>query len=97
MLLTILGLIYRVINWAIYLYMLLVAAYALLSWFPGAADSKLGRVITRLVSPYLNIFERFIPPVFGLDLSPIIGFGVLSILNEGFTWLYYQLVPLLIK
>lgn len=32
--------------------------YALLSWFPGAYDSKFGRLIARICEPYLRLFDR---------------------------------------
>ena len=35
-------------------------------------------VIDRIVSPYMNLFRRFIPPLGGMDFSPIVGLFVLS-------------------
>ena len=34
--------------------------------------------IDRIVSPYMNLFRRFIPPLGGMDFSPIVGLFVLS-------------------
>ncbi|WP_271497920.1 YggT family protein [Enterococcus sp. 5H] len=36
----------------------LLIIYALLSWFPGAYDSTLGRLISRICEPYLRLFDR---------------------------------------
>lgn len=36
----------------------LLIIYALLSWFPGAYDSTLGRLISRICEPYLSLFDR---------------------------------------
>lgn len=64
----------------VYSYLLLV--YALMSWFPGAYDSKLGRIITGLVNPVLKPF-RSIPMVFmGLDFTVFVVMGLLNLLSN---------------
>lgn len=41
------------------------------------------RFVSHYTDPYLNIFRRFIPPIGGvLDLSPLIGFFVLTLLEK---------------
>jgi YggT family protein len=47
----------------------LVIVYAILSWVN--ADSPMGDVIERLAAPLLRPVRRLIPPVGGLDLSPL--------------------------
>jgi YggT family protein len=43
----------------VHIYTGVLAIYALLSWFPGAYDSLLGRLIARVCEPYLSLFDRF--------------------------------------
>lgn len=40
-------------------YTYLLIAYALMSWFPGAYDSKIGRLISGIVEPILKPFRAF--------------------------------------
>ncbi|WP_277294850.1 YggT family protein, partial [Streptococcus hyointestinalis] len=53
--LLIIDILLRVIQ--VYSYLLLV--YALLSWFPGAYNSGLGRLIAYFVEPVIQPFRRF--------------------------------------
>ncbi len=72
----------------IYVYMLLIFAYVLMSLIlsfgvrvPYARWSDAILTFLRDVcEPYLSIFRRFIPMLGPLDLSPIIGLFVLQIL-----------------
>lgn len=41
----------------VWLYTLILIAYALLSWFPGAYQSALGRWLEKLSEPYLKHFR----------------------------------------
>ncbi|MDN6491502.1 MAG: YggT family protein, partial [Leuconostoc sp.] len=41
------------INKAIYFYSILLVIYALLSWFPGAYQSFLGKLLRKICEPYL--------------------------------------------
>ena len=52
------------------------------SWFPAWQAHNFVRFVSFYTDPYLNFFRRFIPPIGGvLDLSPILGFFVLRILE----------------
>lgn len=72
----------QTINWLINLYMLAIVIFAALSWFPNAANSRFGRWIADIVTPYLSIFRRFIPAIFGIDFSPMIAIFVLMIVDN---------------
>ncbi|KAM3711182.1 hypothetical protein ACB098_01G089800 [Castanea mollissima] len=48
-----------------------------LTWFPNA-PSVIVSPLSTLCDPYLNIFRGIIPPLGGLDLSPILAFLVLN-------------------
>lgn len=74
--------IFTILSKLIQLYMLLIFVFVLMSWFPGAYQTKLGQWLIKLCMPYLKIF-RFIPPFFGLDFSPIVAILVLEMAQYG--------------
>lgn len=63
-------------------YEMLIVIYCLLTWLPNAYNSQLGRLLYKLVDPYLNVF-RVIPPIGGISFSPIIALFVLSLIKRG--------------
>ncbi|WP_314060255.1 YggT family protein [uncultured Vagococcus sp.] len=65
------------ISYAANIYIGLLAIYALLSWFPGAYDSTIGRLISRICEPYLSLFDRFNLSIGGIGFSIIIAIFVL--------------------
>ena len=70
----------------------LVVIWCFMSWFPmreGSLVYDIAAVINRIVSPYMNIFRKFIPPLGGIDFSPIVGLFVLS---AGERLLYYAVL-----
>lgn len=58
-------LVFRLVD--VYSFMLVV--YALLSWFPGAYQSRLGQVLATVVEPILSPFRRLRLQFFGIDFS----------------------------
>jgi YggT family protein len=65
------------------LYVLILFARAILSWFPVSYNSPLNpvrRVLFVLTEPVLAPFRRVIPPVGGLDLSFVVAFLVVEII-----------------
>lgn len=67
----------------IYVYTLVLVIYALLSWFPGARDSKFGQIIDRLAYPYLSFFDNILPSLGGISFSVIVGVLVLQLASNG--------------
>ncbi len=66
-------------------YALLIFAWCILSWFPLPREGILADIvgaIDSLVSPYINLFRRFIPPLGGLDFSPIVAIVVLQLIER---------------
>jgi YggT family protein len=51
-------------------------------WSPPSSLSPAIRVIYDLTEPILSFFRRFIPPVGGLDLSPIFIFIILGFVQR---------------
>jgi YggT family protein len=73
-------------------YTILIFLYILMSWVQLPYNIWIGRVRTFLhdtVEPYLGIFRRIVPPIGGLDLSPIVALIVLQ--------LAYQVVTTLLR
>lgn len=66
-------------------YALLIFVWCILSWIPMRRDgilSDIAGAIDTLVSPYVNLFRRFIPPFGGLDFSPILAIIVLQLIER---------------
>ncbi len=68
-----------------YFYQILILVWCILSWIPlpqnGVLQGIIGAIDT-LVSPYINLFRRFIPPFGGLDFSPIVAIIVLGFIQR---------------
>jgi YggT family protein len=66
----------------IQIYLLLLIVRILLSWFQTAdwAMQVMG-FLSPVTDPYLNLFRSFIPPLGGLDLSPIVAIFLLQALG----------------
>ena len=62
----------------IYFYLLIVRI--LLTWFPTVEwMNQVQSFLSPITDPYLNIFRSFIPPLGGMDLSPILAILVLQV------------------
>ena len=57
---------------------ILLVVYAFLSWFPGAYDTSLGRIIRQIVQPILAPFRRLNLTFAGIDFSII---AIILLLN----------------
>jgi YggT family protein len=67
------------------IYVLILLARAILSWFPYSPESPLNpvrRVIFALTEPVLAPFRRIIPPVGMFDLSFIVAFIVVELVVQ---------------
>jgi YggT family protein len=49
-------------------------------WTPPSSLTPIVRVIYELTEPVLSFLRRYIPPVGGLDLSPLVVFLVINYL-----------------
>ena len=59
----------RLIQNAATIYSWILVAFALLSWFPNAYDTALGRLLTSLVKPVLQPLRRLPLSIGGIDFS----------------------------
>merc|ERR1712160_205822 len=64
------------------IYNTVITGRILLSWFPQAAEVAVLQPVYQITDPYLNLFRGIIPPIFGLDLSPILAFVTLNLLTS---------------
>lgn len=76
-----------ILCWVLQVYVLVLFARIILSWFPISPGSALAGVhdfLRRLTDPVLEPLRKVIPPVGGggvaIDLSPIIVFLVIQLL-----------------
>jgi YggT family protein len=74
----------------IYLYLMIFTV--LLSWFPNINwyDPPFS-ILRQLTDPYLNLFRSIIPPLGGIDFSPMLGFIVLQFGSQILIGLLYSL------
>lgn len=70
------------VNWGISLLILLLFISAILSWFNPDPRNPVIRVIQAIVDPILRPIRAIIPPMGGFDLSPLIAFLVLRLLQS---------------
>ncbi|AFZ49911.1 YggT family protein [Dactylococcopsis salina] len=64
------------------IYLLLIFVRILLSWFQTAGWAQQAMsFLSPVTDPYLNIFRSFIPPLGGIDLSPILAIFSLQIIS----------------
>jgi YggT family protein len=67
----------------VYVYVLLIFAYILTSWFrlPYSLN-RIQRFLYDVCEPYLQLFRRILPPLGPIDLSPIVGVVVLVAMDQ---------------
>ena len=76
----------EIICLVLWLYFIVLIVRILLSWatmfwsIPAALDPVV-RVVFDLTEPVLGLFRRYIPPIGGLDLSPLIVFIILQVIR----------------
>lgn len=77
------------------IYVFLLIARILLSWFPSLDwFNPPFSVLSQLTDPYLNIFRSIIPPLGGIDFSPILAIFLIQFLAQIFNGLQPQGFPL---
>ncbi len=76
------GILYGVNN-LFNLYFFLIILRIFLSWIPSVRwENQPWKVIREITDIYLDLFRRFIPPLGGLDFSPIVALIVLQIVQH---------------
>lgn len=72
----------KIVDILFQVYMLMLFARILGSWFPEYQRSRPMLFIAFYTDPYLNIFRRIIPPLGMLDFSPIVAFLCLGFIEQ---------------
>tara|TARA_A100001035_G_C27488075_1_gene366286 strand:- start:225 stop:506 length:282 start_codon:yes stop_codon:yes gene_type:complete len=71
-----------VISTTLSLYSTILIIRVLLTWFPGIDWSNgILSALSTITDPYLNIFRGIIPPIGGIDISSILAFLILNIIQ----------------
>jgi YggT family protein len=72
---------YRIVDGLFTGYIAMLTIAIISSWFPELEGYKAIRFVRYYTDPYLNFFRRMIPPLGMLDVSPIVAFIALRILE----------------
>ena len=65
------------------IYLVLLFIRVLLTWFPNINWSNQPfTALSQITDPYLNLFRSIIPPLGGMDFSPMLAFLALSFLQR---------------
>ena len=81
-------LIFKTLYFLLQTYSFLIVIWALMSWLPTGRESQFGKYLNRIVLPYIEIFDRFIPTLAGISFSPLIAILVLELAMRGLTSLF---------
>jgi YggT family protein len=60
----------------------IILSWVSMAWSPPPGLTPLIRIIYDLTEPILGFFRRYIPPVGGLDLSPLVVFLILAVVRN---------------
>ena len=77
--LKLLGLFLTIVN----VYSFVLIAYALMSWFSGAYQSKVGQFIIKISRPYLSIFDNLNLSFGPIDFTIIVALVGLNVISYG--------------
>jgi YggT family protein len=78
----ILGQVIGVLIQTLSIYTLILLVRVLLSWFPNLdRGNPVLATVSSITDPYLNAFRGLIPPLGGLDLSAIVAFLALQLVQ----------------
>jgi len=91
--------IFAVLGQTLSIYSFLLIIWILLTWFPGIDWSNgVLSALTSITDPYLNIFRGIIPPIGGFDISSLLAFLLLNVIQNlitnlqyaslGYSWIY---------
>ena len=75
--------IFAVLGQTLSIYSFILIVRVLLTWFPGIDWSNgILSAICSITDPYLNIFRGVIPPIGGFDISSILAFLLLNVVQN---------------
>jgi YggT family protein len=62
------------------------------SWVPEIQQYRFMQFISFYTDPYLNMFRKIIPPIGFLDISPIIAFLGLSVIEQTLIFIIRKII-----
>ena len=69
-----------ILSAAINLYSFVILVWVILSWFKGNKIARdIYKVLDPIAAPYVNLFRKILPPMGGMDFSPLIALIVLQL------------------
>ncbi len=72
----------QLVSQLFYFYGLLIIIRIFLTWIPTLDwDAQPIKTLRQITDVYLDLFRSFIPPIGGLDFSPVVALIVLQILS----------------
>tara|TARA_B100000212_G_C26922969_1_gene342780 strand:- start:135 stop:407 length:273 start_codon:yes stop_codon:yes gene_type:complete len=75
--------IFVVLGQTLQIYSFILIVRVLLTWFPSIDWSNgILAAMCSITDPYLNIFRGIIPPIGGLDISSILAFLIINVLQN---------------
>lgn len=77
----------QLVSLAIMIFIIAIVIQAVLSWIQPGAYNPFTGVIHQLTAPVLRPFRRLVPPVSGIDLSPMVALLVLYLLHMAVPYL----------
>ena len=73
---------YAVIVYTVIMFIRVILSWATMFWSPPHSLSPAIRVIYDVTEPVLKLFRRYIPSIGMLDISPIVIFILLSVIQS---------------
>jgi len=71
-----------IINIAFQILIMIIFIRVILSWFPHNPYNPLIKIIYQISNPILNPIRNIIPPIGGMDISPIIVIFIIQIIKN---------------
>ncbi|WP_269622965.1 YggT family protein [Prochlorococcus marinus] len=80
---TVISNIFGVLSQTVSIYSYILILRVLLTWFPNIDWSNpILSSVSSITDPYLNLFRGIIPAIGGLDISPILAFILLNVVES---------------
>lgn len=64
-------------------YRIVLLVYFLMSWLPGAYQSRLGQILYKICEPYVGFFRKFIPPIGFISIAGLVALISLDFVKAG--------------
>ena len=75
--------IFEVLSQTLFIYSILLLIRVLLTWIPSIDwNNGILSALCSITDPYLNVFRGIIPPIGGFDISSILAFFLLNIVQD---------------